>query len=88
MAKGTKGAPQISIAPPPAQKPANSSKGSPTALPASTNLSKAPSSELVAMNFKVPAEFRREFKLEATARDMDMVELFQQAYECWKKYNQ
>ena len=41
--------------------------------------------ELVAMNFKVAPEFRREFKLYAVERGKTMVELLKEAFEEYRE---
>lgn len=65
---------------------AKARKGAPPKLEeASTNLSKQPSSASVNMNFKVPAEFAKEFKQVALDHDMKLVELLRASFEEYKK---
>ena len=66
--------------------PKPSSKGAPP-VPTATldNLDKPEPEELVALNFKVPAAFRREFKIAAAELDMDMVELLQKSFGAFKR---
>ena len=63
-------------------------KGSPIPdADTSNNLTKKDAGELVGMNFKVPPEFRREFKGYANDHDMKMLELLQNAYEFYKEHH-
>lgn len=65
---------------------AKARKGAPPKLEeASTNLSKQASSASVNMNFKVPAEFAKEFKQVALDQDMKLVELLRASFEEYKK---
>lgn len=48
-------------------------------------LTKKPSNKLVPLNFKVENELHREFKVFASERDMQMVDLFR---VCFKTYKQ
>lgn len=84
--RSTKGSP-TALTPPPPQKNSNSAgtKGSPEALQPSRNLSKEPPAENVPLNFKVPAEFRRDLKIEAADRGMSMTSLLFEMYEYWKQ---
>lgn len=56
----------------------------PPPLEASANLSRSPDQELKPLNFKVPAEFKREFKSYATQMDMSMVQLLQDCFEFYR----
>ncbi|HHM21114.1 MAG TPA: hypothetical protein ENJ20_03725 [Bacteroidetes bacterium] len=51
---------------------------------AGNNLNRAPDGDLRALNFKVRAEFKREFKTYATSNDMSMVQLLQECFEYYK----
>ena len=51
---------------------------------ASTNLNRTPDVDLKPLNFKVNAEFKREFKTYATVNDMSMVKLLQECFEYYK----
>jgi hypothetical protein len=86
--KSTKGTP-ATLTPPPPQKSTTiaGTKGSPEALPPSRNLSKEPPAEHVPLNFKVPAEFRRDLKMEAADRGMSMTNLLFEIYEYWKQHH-
>lgn len=88
VTKSTKGTP-ATLTPPPPQKqaPATGTKGSPEDLLPSRNLSKEPSAEHVPLNFKVPAEFRRDLKIEAADRGMSMTSLLFEMYEFWKQHH-
>ncbi len=63
-------------------KPARKRKGPPPpAEVTSTNLSKLSDTDLVAMNFRVPAEFRKNMKQYAAALGVSMTELLMEAFE-------
>ncbi len=67
------------------KKPVINRKGAPPPeLEASTNLTREPDQELKPLNFKVPAEFKREFKTYATQLDMSMVDLLQACFEFYR----
>ncbi len=67
-------------------KPIINRKGAPPPeVEASTNLTRTPDQELRPMNFKVPAEFKREFKSYATQMDISMVQLLTTCFEFYKK---
>lgn len=67
------------------KKPVINRKGAPPPeAGASANLSREPDQELKPLNFKVPAEFKREFKTYATQMDMSMVDLLQTCFEFYK----
>ena len=51
---------------------------------ASANLTRTPDLDLKPLNFKVKAEFKREFKTYATVNDMSMVQLLQECFEYYK----
>ena len=62
--------------------PAKKRKGAPpTEEISSANLTKKSDTEVVAMNFKVKAEFRKKMKQYAAALDISMVELLERAIE-------
>lgn len=69
-----------------AKPPAPPRKGEPP-TPTETlgNLDVSLKQELVPLNFKVPEEFRREFKVFAAQHGMDMVEVMQEAFELMKR---
>ena len=52
--------------------------------PKITNLKKRGSKELVTLNLKVPAEFRRAVKLYATTKDLSMVEVLKRSFQAYK----
>ena len=67
------------------KKPVFNRKGAPPSeIEASINLTREPDQELKPLNFKVPAEFKREFKTYATQMDMSMVTLLQACFEFYK----
>jgi hypothetical protein len=49
------------------------------------NLSKPQPAKIVALNFRVPAEFKKEFKIASATNGITQSELLQQAFEEWKK---
>ena len=61
--------------------PAPKGKGEPPA-PTGTigNLDKPESEELVSLNFRVPKQFRKDFKVFAAQNDMDGVEMLQEVF--------
>ena len=70
-----------------AQPPVKRSlKGEPPApQTAPANLNRQPEDDMVLINFKVPAGFRREFKGFANEHDMSMTELLKQAFSTYKE---
>lgn len=75
-------------------KPARQTKGTPPEAPKAVapaegkkktgNTSKPSSSDYVALNFSVDAEFRKEFRLLAATRDMPMTDLLKEGFELLK----
>jgi len=62
-------------------RPKNSRKGPPPpAAKTVANLDKPEPASSVPFNFKVPAEFKREFKIYAAQRGISMVEVLQEAF--------
>ena len=55
--------------------------------PKPLNLSKNSNSKLVPLNFFVSSDFKRNFKVYASERDMKMVDLLKSAFEEFKKNN-
>ena len=51
------------------------------------NLEKPSPSQMVAMNFKIPYEFRKEFFLYAMENDISGTELLKRAFEYYRKNN-
>ncbi|MGR6862650.1 hypothetical protein ACU5EH_25115 [Aliivibrio salmonicida] len=49
------------------------------------NITKAGNAELVPLNFKVDAEFKRDLKSFAAGHDMSMVNIMKEAFELYKK---
>lgn len=49
------------------------------------NLEKTPPLETETLNFKVSAEFKREYKVYAASRDKTMIELLQESYQLYKE---
>lgn len=48
------------------------------------NLHKAPPLETETLNFKVTAEFKREYKGYAVSHDMTMIDLLQKSFQLYK----
>jgi hypothetical protein len=59
----------------------------PMEIDASRNLTKAEDTDLMPMNFKVPADFKRTFKTYAAQMDISMVDLLQRCFEYYKDRN-
>lgn len=55
--------------------------------PQTTKLHKHPSGKLVPMNFYVPVDFKREYKIYAAQKDMNMVDVLKSSFELYKKHN-
>lgn len=49
------------------------------------NLSKPDPAKIVALNFRVPAEFKRDFKITAAIQGITQSELLQQAFLEWRQ---
>ncbi|MET4103952.1 hypothetical protein ABIE58_003400 [Roseovarius sp. MBR-78] len=66
--------------------PQRTRKGAPPS-PSETldNLHRSEAAELKPLNFKVPAEFHREFKAHAAIHGVSMVELLREGFEMVKK---
>jgi hypothetical protein len=72
------------------KKPTRATKGTPPESPAATLTgggitSKPSSSDQVALNFSVPAEFRKEYKLAATQNDMAMADVLKESFQLFKE---
>lgn len=87
--KGTKGSPSNLTPPPPKGSAAKGSgtKGTPETLVSSTNLTKKSPQDQVPLNFRVPAEFRRDMKLEAAEKDISQLELLYRMRAFWKEHH-
>lgn len=73
---------QVQIDPPKKKK---SGKGlPPPETKASQNLSKPETGELKPLNFTVPAEFRKKYKLFATNNNMSMVQLLVESFDIYR----
>lgn len=72
--------------PPPPNK--TSKKGEPPRKTDTTlNLVKPEPGEVVALNFRVPAEFKKDFKISAATHGITQSELLQQAFKIWQSKN-
>jgi hypothetical protein len=49
------------------------------------NLEKTPPLDTETLNFKVKAEFKREYKVYAASRGMTMIDLLEQSYQIYKE---
>jgi hypothetical protein len=66
-------------------KPTINRKGAPPPIEeASENLSRNSDHDLTPLNFKVPIEFKREFKTYATQMDISMVDLLTRCFDFFK----
>ena len=75
----------MSTKPPP--PPRKSDKGEPPSLDdIKTNLDKPEPGEAVNLNFKVPAEFKRDFKIAAATYGCTQVELLQRIFKYWTEH--
>lgn len=72
--------------PPPSRK--RPDKGEPP-KPEQTraNLDTPQPNELANLNFKVPAEFKRDFKIAAAHKGITQVELLQEIFEFWSQHH-
>lgn len=76
----------------PPKKPAANSKGAPPASPTVAEAKathgftdKADNAQMVAVNYSVTEEFRREYKLFAAMHGMTMTEVLKESFELIKK---
>lgn len=70
--------------PPPPKK--KSGKGEPPKnSDTRSNLTKPEPAKIVDLNFKVPAEFRKNFKIAAVTQGLKQVELLHEIFEYWSK---
>lgn len=49
------------------------------------NLTKPGAGDLANLNFKVPVEFKREFKVAAASLDLSQVDFLKQIFEYWSR---
>ena len=64
------------------------SKGEPPArIVTRNNLVKPVPGQTVALNFRVPAEFKKDFKIAAASHGITQSELLQQAFREWRERN-
>lgn len=71
--------------PPPPRKP--SDKGEPPKPEQNrSNLDTPQASELANLNFKVPAEFKRDFKIAAAQKGITQVDLLQEIFQFWSQH--
>ncbi|NER07146.1 MAG: hypothetical protein F6K17_33500, partial [Okeania sp. SIO3C4] len=67
-------------------KPPKKKKGTPPKLeePLKGNLDKRSANELVPLNFKVPPEFKKEYRLYAAEKEMSLVDILKNSFEVMK----
>jgi hypothetical protein len=71
--------------PPPPQR--NSKGLPPLAIEVKNNLSKPEPESIVALNFRVPAAFKKNFKIAAASHGITQSDLLKQAFQLWEKNN-
>ena len=71
--------------PPPPQKKANPKGEPPTKIETKHNLSKPDLTKVVALNFRVPASFKKDFKIAAASNSITQSDLLQRAFEEWQQ---
>lgn len=71
--------------PPPPPKKKTSKGEPPKSSETRSNLVKPEPAKLVDLNFKVPAEFRKDFKIAAATHGIKQVELLQEIFEYWSQ---
>lgn len=68
----------------PPRPPHKSNKGEPPSIDETkSNLEKPDPGEITNLNFKVPAEFKRDFKIAAATYGCTQVELLQRIFKFW-----
>ena len=70
-------------------KPPRKRKGSPPKAeqPQKNNLEKLATNEIVGLNFKVPPEFKKEYRTYAAEKDMKMIEILMKSFDLYKEQN-
>ena len=71
--------------PPPPPRRTNPKGIPPKRVEAKINLVKPEPGEIVALNFRVPAEFKRDFKIASATLGITQSKLLQQAFTIWHK---
>lgn len=71
------------ISPPPGRK--NTKGEPPTKEETQKNLSKPDMGKIVPLNFRVPASFKRDFKVAAANYGITQSELLQKVFEAWQE---
>lgn len=76
----------MATTPPP--PPSRNRKGAPPKIEEiRTNLEKPGPEEAANLNFKVTAEFKRDFKIAAATRGVKQVELLQEVFRFWSEHH-
>ena len=70
--------------PPPPTRRTNHKGPPPERTVTKDNLQKPEPTQAVALNFRVPAEFKKDFKIAAATRGITQSELLQQAFKLWQ----
>ena len=73
--------------PPPPRRPQPTKGDPPDRVETKSNLVKPEPLGTVALNFRVPAEFKRDFKIAAAMHGITQSELLQQAFRQWQERN-
>ncbi len=71
--------------PPPPPRKADLKGPPPERTETKANLVKPEPGEIVALNFRVPAEFKRDFKIASATVGITQSELLQQAFRLWEE---
>lgn len=71
--------------PPPPPRKSDPKGKPPERADAKVNLVKPEPREIVALNFRVPAEFKKDFKIAAATLGITQSELLQQAFKLWQQ---
>jgi hypothetical protein len=86
---GRAGAPVVTAVPLPAPAPAVSASSKAPIKPPARRAKAEPAEEkeanLAPLNFRIPASFRREFKIYAATHDLKLNELLRRSFEAYRK---
>lgn len=75
----------MATTPPPPPRRQETKGEPPDRIQTRDNLVKPEPAESVALNFRVPAEFKRDFKIAAATQGITQSELLQQAFTEWRQ---
>lgn len=70
-------------------KPPKKRKGAPPKAeqPLKNNLEKPAADELIGLHFKVPPEFRQQYRIYAAEKNMSLVEVLKQSFDVYREQN-